>query len=90
MKIIGKYFVVSLLMQASLLGFIWLTGWLDGIMYLFYLFPWAVVDLISPAPMKVFEAKGFLVFCLILGAPASVYSLVASFSLYVLSPRRLK
>ena len=82
MKIIKRYFAISLFTQVILLAFIWLTGWLDVVMYVFYLFPWAILNLLSPSAGQLFEINGFLAFGAILGVPAAIYSLILALSVY--------
>lgn len=65
-----------------MLTFMWLTGVTGGIMYVFYLFPWELLDLVSPIPRDIFRTEGFLAFCTILALPAALYSGI--FSLAVL------
>jgi hypothetical protein len=59
-----------------MLTVMWLTGVTGGIIYVFYLFPWELLDLVSPVPRDIFRTEGFLAFCTILALPAALYSVI--------------
>jgi hypothetical protein len=85
---LGKYFLITLLIQAVLVGFVFLTARVlgtaigDGILFFLYVLPWIIVLPQGPA-----EPPSTAKLILATIGLAAVYSILISAALYLLRRR---